>query len=154
MELQYEDLSDYLAHHGVKGMKWGVRNEETQRKYAGGSGLFRRSPSQNAKRNQEKAIKAKRATTAQNRRFLSDDELQKHVQRLQNEKKLKELTEQDLHPGRQQVKKYAGATIGVAATAAGLATAKYIIGTSAKGEKPSLKDAGQFIGKSLLKVKK
>ena len=27
----------YLAHHGIKGMKWGVRNAETQAKYAGGS---------------------------------------------------------------------------------------------------------------------
>lgn len=28
----------YLEHHGVMGMKWGVRNAETQAKYAGGSG--------------------------------------------------------------------------------------------------------------------
>ncbi len=35
----FEDGSTgYLAHHGVMGMKWGVRNAETQAKYAGKSG--------------------------------------------------------------------------------------------------------------------
>lgn len=29
---------DYLSHHGVKGQKWGVRNAETLRKYAGPTG--------------------------------------------------------------------------------------------------------------------
>lgn len=29
---------EFLLHSGVKGMKWGVWNEETRRKYAGGSG--------------------------------------------------------------------------------------------------------------------
>ena len=30
--------SAYLAHHGVKGMRWGVRNAETLARYAGGKG--------------------------------------------------------------------------------------------------------------------
>lgn len=30
-----EDGSEYLAHHGVKGMHWGVWNDETRRKYLG-----------------------------------------------------------------------------------------------------------------------
>lgn len=29
----FEDGSEYLAHHGVKGMKWGVWNAETRAKY-------------------------------------------------------------------------------------------------------------------------
>lgn len=35
-----EDESEVIAHHGVKGMKWGVRNAETLAKYAreGGAG--------------------------------------------------------------------------------------------------------------------
>lgn len=33
----FEDGSDgYLAHHGVLGMHWGIRNSETERKYASG----------------------------------------------------------------------------------------------------------------------
>ena len=34
-KLTFEDGSDiYLEHHGIKGMKWGVRNAETQARYA------------------------------------------------------------------------------------------------------------------------
>lgn len=33
-----EKVDEYLEHYGVKGMKWGVWNSETQRKYSGGLG--------------------------------------------------------------------------------------------------------------------
>ena len=40
--IEFEDGSDgYLSHHGVLGMKWGVRNAETQARYAGDSGHAR-----------------------------------------------------------------------------------------------------------------
>lgn len=34
-KLTFEDGSAAIAHHGVKGMKWGVWNAETQEKYNG-----------------------------------------------------------------------------------------------------------------------
>lgn len=41
--ITFDDGSEaYLAHHGVLGMKWGVRNAETQARYAGGKGGQRR----------------------------------------------------------------------------------------------------------------
>lgn len=37
---------DYLSHHGIKGMRWGIRNEETRERYArdgtSSSGSFRK----------------------------------------------------------------------------------------------------------------
>lgn len=39
----------YLAHHGVKGMKWGVRNADTLAKYSGRSISSQRIASANAK---------------------------------------------------------------------------------------------------------
>ena len=45
-KLTFEDGSDgYLAHHGIKGMKWGVWNEETRARRMGGTGERRTSSS-------------------------------------------------------------------------------------------------------------
>ena len=41
--LTFEDGSDaYLSHHGIKGMKWGVRSAETLKRYASGAGRMGR----------------------------------------------------------------------------------------------------------------
>lgn len=74
---------DFLAHYGVRGMKWGVRKRSKR----------------------EEKLRAKRFKTANNRRHLSDEDLKKHIDRLQNEKKLKQLVEEDLTPGKAAAKK-------------------------------------------------
>lgn len=51
---------EFLAHYGVMGMKWGVRNAETQRKYAGGKGLRSSLSNINRKRHARAAKAAER----------------------------------------------------------------------------------------------
>ena len=93
-------------HHGVKGMKWGVR------------------------RQQKKASRARKKdmrNASKNRRQLSDQELDARINRLKKEKQLKELTNEELNPGRaivnSQLKK-----VGTTAIVGGAAyLAKYAI---------------------------
>lgn len=71
--LTFEDGSSaYLEHYGVQGMHWGVRNAETQAKYAGGKGGQRRyrlashgSKYGQAVTNQRRAYNAKQSKAKQ-----------------------------------------------------------------------------------------
>ena len=102
-----EELVDKsLTHFGVQGMRWGVRNDN--------------SPNTQARRSRAKMYK--------NRRTISDAELKKTVNRMQMEKKLKTLVEDDLIPGKVAVRdflsKTGAALVGAAAGAAGAALVK------------------------------
>lgn len=81
---QSDLVGDFLQHVGVKGMKWGVRKRRS------GAEIKRR---------------AKRQKLSDKRRSLSDDDLKKAVDRIQSEKKLKELVDEDLRPGKTVAKK-------------------------------------------------
>ena len=98
-------LDDFLEHAGVKGMKWGVRKS-------------RRSPSSDA--SEVKTLKKKK------RYELSNAELKRVNERLQLEKKLK-----DLNPS--SVKRGKTAVTGVIA-AAGSAAALYNLVKSPAGQ--------------------
>lgn len=91
-----EDYDTYLMHHGVKGMKWGVRRTPEQ---------LERASKKKQEKKAEKAIKKDRKAASRSRRRLSDKELADRIKRLENEKKLKDLTKKDTQPGRQAVKK-------------------------------------------------
>ena len=73
-----------LAHHGVKGMKWGVRKDESH-----SGSKFRRD-----------VIKG--------RGTMSDEQLRKAINRLQMEKRLKDLASEDLGVGRKAVGSFLG----------------------------------------------
>lgn len=75
-------VEEFIEHHGIKGMRWGVHRSAKETK-----------------------ARAERQKIANNRRHLSDEELKKHIDRISNEKKLKTLTEEDLTPGRAVAKK-------------------------------------------------
>lgn len=83
--------TDELYHHGIKGMKWGLRRFQNPDGSYTDAGKRRRSNSD-------------REWAAKNSSLLSDDELNKRISRLQKEKQLKDLTDQVVHPGRKMAR--------------------------------------------------
>jgi len=86
-----EDVDNFLEHYGVKGMKWGVRRGVIK------SGKERTS--------REDKVRAKRKDAKRRRQTLKDKDLDQLVKRLEQEKKLKSLLDEDLAPGRTATKK-------------------------------------------------
>ena len=100
------DSEHYLNHFGVRGMRWGVR----------------KGPSADTK------VRRDRAKMHKNRRTISDSDIKRAVNRMQMEKKLKTLVEEDIAPGRLAAKDFLSKTgaifVGAAAGAAGAALVK------------------------------
>lgn len=100
--------NEYLYHHGVKGMKWGVRKNKVK------SSISKRR----AQNKQLRSIKKKRRQADRLRSTLSDKELESRVKRLEKEERLHNLTKNNVNTGRTEtgkILKRAGTTIATAA---------------------------------------
>ena len=87
------DVDNFLAHYGVPGMKWGKKKAQSIK------------DNHNSPINvRNRALKKDDKVAVKYRRVLSDQQLQTRISRLQKEKKLKELTNDDLRPGRKIAK--------------------------------------------------
>lgn len=86
-----------LTHHGVKGQKWGVRRTQAQL----GHRTFGKSSNKTMSADDKKKQTMKK--DVKNRRTLSDAELKRKIERIKMEKQLKELTAEELSPGKKFV---------------------------------------------------
>lgn len=116
---------DYFEHHGVKGMKWGVRKRSKTR--VSSSGARSTSPNPSSKVSAP-TTRDKRVKALKNRRELSDSDIKDFTSRLQSEKQLKALLDEDVSPGRTFIKKVMSDAGKQAATK--LATNAIIYGTT------------------------
>lgn len=97
---------DYLCHHGVKGMKWGIRKARKK------TSIFPRKKKASKQQTQNNQKKEKKV----NIKKLSDKELQSKIQRLQLERQYRNLKREELSEGRKlvgEILKASGRTLGI-----------------------------------------
>lgn len=86
-----------LYHHGILGMKWGKKKWPSLSAYS----KSKSASEKNALHEKKRKSELKKAS--KNRRLLSDNELRSRIERFKLEKQLKDLTDEDLSPGRKFV---------------------------------------------------
>lgn len=125
-----DPVEDFFAHYGVKGMKWGVKKGVV-------NGRLVRTK-------KEDKIRTSRKDARRRRQTLSDKDLDKLVNRLQQEKKLKELLDADLSPGRSATRKLLLGATGVVAAGALAGAGKYGI-KAAMTKSFDIKEAASYV---------
>lgn len=115
-----KEYADFLAHHGIKGQKWGVRNFQNE------DGTLKHPKGEKRNGNKKPESKTWKAREARN---LSDEELDRRNRRLQRENQYRQNIDTG-HPAKKEIKAAAkkillASAIGVATS---IVTKKYMAG--------------------------
>lgn len=117
-------MANEIMHYGIMGMKWGVRRYQNPDGSLTAAGRLRYGSSENLRASYaKKEAKKEHKTAYKNRHTMTNEELQDSIKRLQLEKQLKDLTEQDITKGESAIKRILSKSAESAATS--IATAAF-----------------------------
>ena len=98
--------NNYLEHHGIKGMKWGVRRTKAQLGYKIG---FRKKKKKSEERKDDNSSKQTKKTVtkkvtnkkkSKSVKDMSDEELRSKINRLEMERRYRDLSPKDISKGK------------------------------------------------------
>lgn len=131
-------MSAELVHYGILGMKWGVRRTPEQLGH-------RTSPKRKTKvMSADQKRKAAMKKDVKRRHTLSDVDLRKKIERIKMEKQLRELTAEEIAPGKKFVAEVLSASGKKVATS--LVTGATLYGVKSAFTKSfSIKELGSYM---------
>lgn len=100
IEITKDDVEDIIKHYGILGMKWGIRRYQPYPKGKGHKGKFLGLKSRSQKKVEKERSKP---PTKKSVKDMTDDELKEAVNRLNMEKRYRELTAKQKSRGQKLV---------------------------------------------------